>query len=70
MYQALLFPPPREARASPYAGKRGTGDEASTWACIGYSTATRAVWVILLEHEGRRPEGESNITHTARKVVV
>ena len=24
----LLFPPPREARASPYAGKRGTGDEA------------------------------------------
>ena len=28
MYQALLFPPPREARASPYAGKRGTGDEA------------------------------------------
>ena len=23
------FPPPREARASPYAGKRGTGDEAS-----------------------------------------
>ena len=30
MYQALLFPPPREVRASPYAGKRGTGDEAST----------------------------------------
>ena len=28
MYQALLFPSPREARASPYAGKRGTGDEA------------------------------------------
>ena len=28
MYQALLFPPPREARATPYAGKRGTGDEA------------------------------------------
>ena len=27
--QALLFPPPREARASPYAGKIGTGDEAS-----------------------------------------
>ena len=37
---------------------------------IGYSTTTRAVWVILLEHEGRRPEGESNINHTARKVVV
>ena len=29
VYQALLFPPLREARASPYAGKRGTGDEAS-----------------------------------------
>ena len=28
VYQALLFPPPREARASPYAGKIGTGDEA------------------------------------------
>ena len=28
MFQALLFPPPREARATPYAGKRGTGDEA------------------------------------------
>ena len=27
VYQALLFPFPREARASPYAGKR-TGDEA------------------------------------------
>ena len=27
-YQALLFPLPREARASPYAGKRGTGDKA------------------------------------------
>ena len=38
--------------------------------CIGYSTTTRAVWFILLEHEGRRPEGESNINHTARKVVV
>ena len=29
VYQALLFPPPREARASSYAGKIGTGDEAS-----------------------------------------
>ena len=28
VYQALLFSPPREARASPYAEKRGTGDEA------------------------------------------
>ena len=28
VYRALLFPPPREARASPYAGKIGTGDEA------------------------------------------
>ena len=28
VYQALLFPPPRKARASPYAGKIGTGDEA------------------------------------------
>ena len=28
VYQALLFPPPCEARVSPYAGKRGTGDEA------------------------------------------
>ena len=28
MYQALLFPSPHEACASPYAGKRGTGDEA------------------------------------------
>ena len=43
---------------------------ASMTISIGYSTTTRAVWVILLEHEGRRPEGESNITHTARKVVV
>ena len=40
-----------------------------TPASIGYSTTTRAVWFILLEHEGRRPEGESNINHTARKVV-
>ena len=28
VYQALLFPPPREARTSSYAGKIGTGDEA------------------------------------------
>ena len=28
MYQALIFPSPREARASSYAGKIGTGDEA------------------------------------------
>ena len=33
MYQALLFPSPREARASPYAGKRGTGDEATMDTC-------------------------------------
>ena len=31
VYQALLFPPPREARASPYAGKIGTGDEATCY---------------------------------------
>ena len=29
MYQAQLFPPPHEARASSYAGKIGTGDEAT-----------------------------------------
>ena len=27
-------PSPREACASPYAGKRGTGDEASSYDCI------------------------------------
>ena len=32
VYQALLFPPPREARASSYAGKRRTGDEARSMA--------------------------------------
>ena len=37
VYQALLFPPPREARASPYAGKIGTGDEATTYTeSMGY----------------------------------
>ena len=38
VYQALLFPPdpPREARASPYAGKRGTGDEAKAVAIHEY----------------------------------
>ena len=28
VYQTLLFPPPCKARASSYAGKIGTGDEA------------------------------------------
>ena len=32
---------------------------------IGYSTTTRAVWFILLEHEGRRPEGAGE-SNTAR----
>ena len=35
----------------------------------GYSTTTRAVWFILLEHEGHRPEGESNINHIVVKPI-
>ena len=35
--------------------------EVSDVVSIDYSTTTRAVWFILLEHEGLRPEGESNI---------
>ena len=34
VYQALLFPPPCEARASPHAGKRGTEDEIMS-CCVG-----------------------------------
>ena len=38
VYQALLFPPPREARASSYAGKIETGDEAIDEGC----------WLVLM----------------------
>ena len=42
VYQALLFPPPREARASSYAGKIGTGDEAKLTASM--KRIRRRIW--------------------------